>query len=88
MTIFKIYLSSYNSPTSHIDLEKGSFTHYNVHEEVLLAPFFLFQVADIQIDKRQKKLNINVGNGKQTVFGKVTTITLVELPYQNILKTR
>ena len=65
--IFRIFVSSQNSPLSNIEIPDGDWTYYPSEQEVLLFPFFAYQV-----------LKAKVEDG-------VTEVTLVELPFQNLL---
>jgi hypothetical protein len=57
---------------------------YEAEQEVLCLPMFTFQVVNVVQDT---KLNKYKANG-EIVMAKLTTVTLVELPYQNMLKVR
>ena len=82
-TIMKIYLTSNNNPKTHIDLIHGNIipgadesdlSFYIGEEEVLLFPYFAYQVLRIE-EKYIKE--------KKTY---VKTIVMIELPFQNLLK--
>ncbi|TNV84609.1 hypothetical protein FGO68_gene17427 [Halteria grandinella] len=70
--IFKVYtLSSLNSPPTNVDLPP-TWSFYPSEEEVLLLPFFCFQVISIT-QKSEKNLTI---------------VSLVEIPHQNWLQSK
>lgn len=83
--IFKIYLSDLNTPHSNIDLSGNAtnpkeWTFYPREKEVNLLPFFTFQVCDITQSPRQR-----IFIDKNTIDeAKITEVTLVEIPYQNL----
>jgi hypothetical protein len=82
-------LSGQNQPSSHIELTGKDFSWYESEKEVLLAPFFTFQVVDMTESKKDELISVTLSNGKKkTFYTKITTVTLVELSYQDILKTR
>lgn len=88
MVVFKIYLSGNNEPSPHIELTGDAFTHYPKEEEVLLGPFTTFQVVEVTEQKRKSTQNIKTDKGPENIAAKVTTVTLVEVPYQHFLKKR
>ena len=51
---------------------------------------FTYQVAKIHQDVKQKKVSLKGGKKKKTeeFYAKVTTITLVQVPYMNLLNAR
>ena len=79
----KIFLSSENSPKTHIDLIHGNtipgadesdLSFYLGEEEVLLFPYFAYQVLRVE-EKYIKQKNTYL-----------QTIVMIELPFQNLLK--
>jgi|TARA_B110001450_G_C17381067_1_gene383742 hypothetical protein len=79
----KIFLSSENSPKTHIDLIHGNtipgadesdLSFYLGEEEVLLFPYFAYQVLRVE-EKFLKQKNTYL-----------KTIVMMELPFQNLLK--
>lgn len=82
--IFKIYLSDSNTPLNNLNLDGFDASFLNTANEVLLLPFFAFQVVK----------NEQIGTGHKIMVGdneieeQVYEITLVELPSQNQLKQR
>jgi len=56
-------------------------SYYGFEKEVLALPFFTFQVVKVVQDTNEKKQV----NG---VMAKLTTVTLVEVPFQNMLNVR
>jgi hypothetical protein len=70
-------------------LQGSDFTWNQRENEVLLSPFFTFQVVEVNVGNEQIKNKITLTNGTvKTIFYKLTVITLVEVSYQNMLKTR
>jgi hypothetical protein len=71
--VFEIYISTISKPCTALDLPKD-WSFYPKEEEVLLMPFFCFQVVSI----------------KKRTEGPfpITLITLLEIPYQNFLNMR
>lgn len=87
--LFKIYLSKKNEPVTHVDLANGEnptdFSFYPSEEEVLLLPYFCFQVIEI--------ITRNEGKDPKKYKGKeydkmVTEIVLMEIPFQDLLATK
>merc|ERR1712166_564236 len=79
----KIFLSSENSPKTNIDLIHGNIipgddesdlSFYIGEEEVLLFPYFAYQVLRVE-EKFLKQKNTHL-----------KTIVMIELPFQNLLK--
>lgn len=79
----KIFLTSNNNPKTHIDLIHGNIiqgadesdlSFYIGEEEVLLFPYFAYQVLRIE-EKFIKEKNTYL-----------KTIVMIELPFQNLLK--
>ena len=79
----KIFLSSENNPKTHIDLVHGNIipgedesdlSFYIGEEEVLLFPYFAYQV--LRIEEKYIK-------AKNTYL---KTIVMIELPFQNLLR--
>ena len=78
----KIFLTSENSPKTHIDLIHGNLipgsdesdlSFYIGEEEVLLFPYFAYQVLRVEEKYiKQKKTFLK-------------TIVMIELPFQNLL---
>jgi hypothetical protein len=62
-------------------LKGDGFTHYTVEEEILLSPFFTFQVVDVEISKSKRACKFEIEGIMKEVISKVTVITLVEIPY-------
>jgi hypothetical protein len=82
-------LSGKNDPSQHIQLTKNEFTHYDAQEEVLLSPFFTFQVVEVTEDRyRNEKMLKKEDGTDETIKCKTTTVTLVEIPYQHSLRKR
>jgi hypothetical protein len=81
LLIFKIYLSGANQPAQHIELKEKEFTHYLAEEEILLSPFFTYQVVNVEISKSKKRCKFKVEGNNKEVLSKITMITLVEVPY-------
>ena len=70
---------------TNVDIVKGNFTYYQSEEEVLLMPMFTFQVT--KIEKTLEKVSVTIDkNNKFKAF--VTTVTLAEIPYLNLIKIR
>ena len=61
---------------------------YPSENEVLLLPMFAFQVVNVVQDTKYQKLTIGTADDPIGVEAKVTTVTLVELPHQNMLEIR
>ena len=81
----EIHLNGRNQTATNIDLRHKDFTFYEAEEEVLLMPFFTFQVTDTHTSSSVKDIELPKG---EKFKGKVTTITLVELPYMDLLVPR
>ena len=75
-----------NKTVTHIELTGKEFTFYEAEEEVLLMPFFSYQVTKIVKDVNARKIEFPKAN--ENIYGKVTTITLVEIPYTDLLEPR
>ena len=69
--IFEIYLSGSNTPCTNIELPR-SWSFYPSEQEVLLLPFFCFQVLSVTYHKDTN----------------TTIIKVIEIPYQNLLAIR
>ena len=69
--IFEIYVNNLNDPPTNIELPK-SWSFYPSEEEVLLLPFFCFQVLNIYDD----------------IENNIKRIKIIEIPYQNFLSIK
>ena len=73
LVLFEIYLCSQNDPITHVDLSNPDWSFSTQEEEIMLLPYFKFQVVS-------KKKVFNDEFNKDCVV-----ITIAELPYQNVL---
>lgn len=85
LLIFEIYLNNKNEMATTVDLSIGDFTYYKSEEEVLLMPMFTFQVT--KITKPDAKVEMSLGK-HNIIKASVTTITLVQIPYLDLIKIR
>ena len=75
-------MSNYNTPINNINLNGFQSSFINTTDEVLLLPFFSFQVvSNIKSETTNK---IIIANNE--ICEEIYEITLIELPYQNQLK--
>lgn len=72
--VFEIYLNNENSTATNIETD-AQWSYYPSEEEVLLFPFFAFQVIG----------NTKITRDDNTIVRK---ITMMELPYQDILQIK
>jgi len=59
-------------------------SYYSFEKEVLCLPMFTFQVVKVVQDSKE----IEYTADQKKVMAKLTTVTLVEVPYQDMLKVR
>ena len=87
LLLFEIYLNNKNAISTNIELSTGDFTYYQSEEEVLLMPMFTFQVT--KVTTSQDKVTIYMDrNNKNPIKAIVTTITLVQIPFLELIKIR
>ena len=88
--IFKVYLANKDSPGTNIDLSAATdrfnskwsdWVFFETEEEVLLLPFFQYQVMS------QVKYE-NIRDPRSEVLKEVILITLMEIPFQNLYRIR
>ena len=82
--IYKIFLANKDKPATNIDLavgDKADWVFYESEEEVILFPFFQFQVMSKVVYK-------NVCEHGFECLKEVIQITLMEIPFQNLFRIR
>lgn len=82
--IFKIHLNNSNKPLNHIDLKGEGWSIIDAQDQVLLLPFFMFQVIDV--DEQVTPNHVHFEDS--IIAEKIIQITLIELPFQNQLQPR
>jgi hypothetical protein len=56
--IFKIYASSQNTPLTNIEIPNDDWTFYPSEQEVVLFPFFAYQVLETTMKEGVKQITL------------------------------